>query len=111
MGIFLFNHHAQTEYEARPASFPMGTRGSIPGGKAAEGVKMATNLHLAPSSRMRGAMPPLPKMPSWHDAQLKHKDFTFFNTKSLDLLFNEKLRDLYTSSDMFHINEIKNNTK
>jgi len=29
------------------------------------GMKLATQLHLVPSIRMRGAMPPLHSMPSW----------------------------------------------
>jgi hypothetical protein len=41
-------------------------------------VKLTTHLHLVPSSRMRGAIPPLSNMPSWRGALLKHRDnFTF----------------------------------
>jgi len=37
------------------------------------GVKLTTNLHPMPRSRTRGAIPPLPNMPSWRGAQLKLK--------------------------------------
>jgi hypothetical protein len=36
---------------------------------------------------MSGAIPPLPSMPPWHGAQLKHRDnFTFTNAKCRKLL-------------------------
>jgi hypothetical protein len=35
-GNFSFRHHVQTGSGAYPASYPMGTRGSFPGDKAAE---------------------------------------------------------------------------
>jgi hypothetical protein len=34
-GNFLLHHRVQTSSGAHPASYPMGTRGSFPGGKAA----------------------------------------------------------------------------
>jgi hypothetical protein len=34
-GNFSFHHRVQNGSEAHPASYPMGTRGSFPGGKAA----------------------------------------------------------------------------
>jgi hypothetical protein len=34
-GNFSLHHHVQTGSEAHPASYPMGTRGSFSGGKAA----------------------------------------------------------------------------
>jgi hypothetical protein len=49
------------------------------GVKAGGGVKLTTHFHLVPRLRMRGAIPLLPNMPSWRDAQLKHRDiFTFY---------------------------------
>jgi hypothetical protein len=47
------------ELGAHPASYPMGTRGSFPGGKSGQGVKLTTHLHLV-SRWMNGAIPPLP---------------------------------------------------
>jgi hypothetical protein len=35
-GNFSLNHRVQNGSEANPASYPMGTRGSFSGGKAAE---------------------------------------------------------------------------
>jgi hypothetical protein len=34
-GNFSLHHHVQNDSGAHPASYPMGTRGSFPGGKAA----------------------------------------------------------------------------
>jgi hypothetical protein len=34
-GYFSLHHRVQNGYGAHPASYPMGTRGSFPGGKAA----------------------------------------------------------------------------
>jgi hypothetical protein len=53
----------QTDSVAHPASYPMGTRGSIPGGEA----------DLSPSSaevKNSGAIPPLYHTSSWRGAQL-----------------------------------------
>jgi len=33
-------------------------------------VKLTSYLDLVPRSRMRGAIPPIPNMPSWRDAWL-----------------------------------------
>jgi hypothetical protein len=38
-------------YVTQPASYPMGTGGSLPKGKVAGGVKLTTHLHLVPRSR------------------------------------------------------------
>jgi hypothetical protein len=35
LGIFVFHHRVQSNSEAHPASYPMGTRRSFPEGKAA----------------------------------------------------------------------------
>jgi hypothetical protein len=35
LGIFSLHHRIQKDSGAHPASYPMGTRGSFPGGKAA----------------------------------------------------------------------------
>jgi hypothetical protein len=45
------HHRVQNGSGAHPASYPMGNRGSYPGGKAARGVKLTTHLHLAPRSK------------------------------------------------------------
>jgi hypothetical protein len=41
-------------------------------------VKLTIHFYIAPRSRIRGAIPPLPNTPSWRGAYLKHRDnFTF----------------------------------
>jgi len=49
----------------------MGKRDLFLGGKAAMSyvMKLTIHLHLMLRSRMHGAIPPLPKMPSWHGTQ------------------------------------------
>jgi len=69
LGIFLFAH---------PASYPMGARGSSPGGKAVGGVELTTQLHLVPKSKNAWSYTSTPHTPSWCGAQLKYRDnFTF----------------------------------
>jgi hypothetical protein len=70
-GNFSLHHRVQNGSGARPASYPMGTRGSFPGGKATgvRGMKLTTHLHLVPRSSMRGVIPLLPNTPSWRGAQ------------------------------------------
>jgi hypothetical protein len=50
----------QTGSGACPASYPMGTGGSFPGGKVAGGMKLNIHLHIVLRLRMCGAIPPLP---------------------------------------------------
>jgi hypothetical protein len=50
-GKFSLHYRVQNGSGAHPASYPMGTRGSFPGGKAAGGVKLTTHLHLVPRSK------------------------------------------------------------
>jgi hypothetical protein len=59
-----------------------GYRGLFTRGKAAEDVKLTTQLHLAPQLRMLGAIPPLPNLFSWCGAWLNTAIclFTFTNT-------------------------------
>jgi hypothetical protein len=75
---FSFHRSVQTGSGADPASCPMGTVGSFPGVKR-QGREA---VHSPPSSaevKNGGAVPPLPRMPSWYSAKLnKHGDnFTF----------------------------------
>jgi hypothetical protein len=64
-GNFSLHHRVQTGSGAHPASYPVGTRGSFPRGRA------ALDLHLVNRSRMREALPPLLHTPSKRGAQLK----------------------------------------
>jgi hypothetical protein len=75
---------------AHPASYPMGTRGSFPGGKAA-GPEAD---HSLPSSAEVKEWVELylhsPNTPSWCDAQLKHGDnFTFISSVRLAFILCE----------------------
>jgi len=70
-GNFPLNHRVQTGSVAHPASYPVGTRGSFPGGKAAA-VWSCPLTRTVPRLRMRGATPPLPNMLSHCGACLKH---------------------------------------
>jgi len=58
--FILLRPRVQTDRRAQPASYPVGTRGSFPGGKRVHGVNVIPDLHLAPRLKMRGAIPPLP---------------------------------------------------
>jgi hypothetical protein len=58
-------------------------------------VKLTTHLHLVPTSRMRGAPPPLPNTPSWRDAQLKIARAT------LPLLYEKENIDHNLRIDLF----------
>jgi hypothetical protein len=59
-GNLSLHHRVQTCSGAHPTSYPLGTRGSFHGGKAAGGVKLTTYPYLMPRSRMHGAIPLLP---------------------------------------------------
>jgi hypothetical protein len=50
-GNFSLNHRVQNGSEPHRASYPMGSTGSFLGGKAIEGVKLTTRLHLVPRSK------------------------------------------------------------
>jgi hypothetical protein len=47
-GNFSLHYRVQNGSGAHPASYPMGTMDSFPGGKAARGLKLTTRLHLVP---------------------------------------------------------------
>jgi len=70
-GNFSLHHRVQNGSGAHPAPYPMGTRGSFPGNKAAG----AWSWSLTPSSaEVKNSTP------SWRGAQLKHKGkFTIYD--------------------------------
>jgi hypothetical protein len=74
---------------SQPASYPMGTRGSFPGAKAAGG--WSWHFHLVPRSRMRGVITPFPQRVFMAWCLDKHRDnFTFlypFTVYSLNGFF------------------------
>jgi hypothetical protein len=50
-GNFSLHRRVQNGSGAHPPSYPMGTRGSFPGGKAGWGLKLTIHLHLVPRSK------------------------------------------------------------
>jgi hypothetical protein len=80
-GNFSLHYRIQNGSGTHPASYPIGTRGSFPGGKAAGPWSWPLISISCRAQRMSGTIPPLPNRPSWRDNQLKHRDyftFTFF---------------------------------
>jgi hypothetical protein len=58
----------QTSCRAHPGSYRMGTVASFPGDKTTGDMKLTFHLQLAPSSRIRGSIHPLPHMSSMRSA-------------------------------------------
>jgi hypothetical protein len=58
-GNFFLHRHVQNGSGVHPASYPMGTGGLLLWRCSGRGVKLTTHLNLLPTSRMRGAIPPL----------------------------------------------------
>jgi hypothetical protein len=67
-GNFSLRHRVQTGSEAHPASYPMGTWGSFPGGKTAGAWRWPLTSIYCRGQRISGAIPPLLTMPSWRGA-------------------------------------------
>jgi hypothetical protein len=61
VGNFSLRHRVQNGSGAHPASYPMDTRGSFPGGKAAGAWSWPRTSICCRCQRMRGAIPPLPQ--------------------------------------------------
>jgi hypothetical protein len=60
-GNFSFHHGVQTDSGTHAASYPMGTRDSFSGGKAARSWSWPLISTYYRGQRMRGAIPPLPQ--------------------------------------------------
>jgi hypothetical protein len=78
---FSLNHCVQTGSGAHPASYPIGTRGSIPGGKEAGAWSLPLTSVWCRGQRMSGAIHPLPQYSfmAWCSVKnKKHRDFTPF---------------------------------
>jgi hypothetical protein len=58
-GNFSLHHRVQNGSGPHPASYPMGTRGSLPGGKAAGACSWPLTSIYCRGQRMSGAIPPL----------------------------------------------------
>jgi hypothetical protein len=79
-GNFSLHHRVQNGFGAHPASYPMGTRGSFPGGKAA-GTWSSTHLHLVPRSKKEWSYTFTPQI-RLHDVVLSLEKSTFTFTLS-----------------------------
>jgi hypothetical protein len=90
-GNFSLHHRVQNGSGAYPASYPMGIRGFFPGGWSGRCVKLTTQFHLMPRSRMRGAIPPLPQYVFMAWCFVKYRDSFTFTWKAL--LLREKSQD------------------
>jgi hypothetical protein len=91
-GNFSLDHHDQTGSGAHPASYQMGIRGSFPRGKAAQDVKLTTQLQLVRRSRMRGAIPPLPQDVFMAWCLVKHRDNFIFHSLKYRMTSTLQLR-------------------
>jgi hypothetical protein len=70
VGVRFFPLHVvQPGSGVNPASYPLGTWGSFPGGKAVEARSWA-HLQLVPRSRICWSIHPFPHTSSWRSAQL-----------------------------------------
>jgi hypothetical protein len=87
-GNFSLHHRFQDGSGAHQASYPMGTRGSFPGGKAAGVWSWPPTFIYCRGQRMRGAIPPVPQYAFIACCLVKRRDnFTFTLTEYLMFLF------------------------
>jgi hypothetical protein len=85
-GKFSLHHRVQNGSGAYPASYPMGTRGSFRGGKAAGTCSWRFTSNQCRGQRMSGAVSTLTNTPSWRGAQLKHRNNFIFIGHRVPLL-------------------------
>jgi hypothetical protein len=71
---FSLHHRVQKDSGSRPASYPVGTIGSFPEGKAVGTWSWPLTSFWCRSQRIRRTIPPPPNMPSWRCAHLKNGD-------------------------------------
>jgi hypothetical protein len=104
----LVYRYVRSVLSRHPFSYPMGTRGSFCGSKAAGAWSWPLTSIYCRGQIMSGAIPPLPNTPSWSGAQLKHRDFTFTFTSVFMVLCLVKHRYNFTllypgSHDYIHL--------
>jgi hypothetical protein len=78
--FFFFHHRVQTGSGAHPASYPNGTSGSLPGGKAAWGLKLTSHLHVVPRSKNEWSYISTPPIRLHGVALRGNLTFTFYFT-------------------------------
>jgi hypothetical protein len=77
-GSFSLRHRVQNGFGAHPASYPMGTGCTFPGGKSARAWSWPLISIWCRGRRMYSAIPPLPQYASIAWCSVKHRDnFTF----------------------------------
>jgi hypothetical protein len=91
-GNFSLHHRFQNGSGAQPASYPMGTRGYLPGSKAAEAWIWPLTSILCQGQRMRGVILPLPQhaFMAWWSVLKKHRRNSTFYLKWLHEQFLHK---------------------
>jgi hypothetical protein len=72
-GNFFLHHRVQNRSGAHPPSYPVGTRGSFPGGKAAEAWSWPLTSIYCRGQECVELYLHSGSMPSWRGVQLKHK--------------------------------------
>jgi hypothetical protein len=90
-GNFSLRHLVQTGSGAHPASYPMGTRGSFPGGKAVSAWSWPMTSIYCRGQRMRGAILPLPQYVPMAWCLVEHRDnFTFIFLEDGEQFLNRR---------------------
>jgi hypothetical protein len=82
-GNFSLHRRVQNGSEAHPASYPVGTRGSFPGGKAAGAWSWPLTSIWCRGQRMSGAIHPLPQYAFMAWCLVKHRDNFAFTLENL----------------------------
>jgi hypothetical protein len=99
-GNFSLHHRLQNVSGVHPASYPIDTAGSFPGGKAVGREADHSPLSSAEVKECVELCLHSPNTLSWRGAQLKHRDnnytFTFTPFRSFFFLFS-KMREMYNS--------------
>jgi hypothetical protein len=117
-GNFFFRHRVQTSSGAHPTSYPMGNRGSFPGGTAAGGVKLTTRLHPVPRSENAWSYTSTPQYVFMAWCLVKHRDnftFTFIRLHNVTWLSTRAMLLLssvpyLTQRSNHHISFLKNSS-
>jgi hypothetical protein len=90
-GNFSFHHRVQTGSGAHPASYPIGTRGSFPGGKAAGREADHSPASSAEVKEWVELYLPSPNTPLWRGAQHRY-NLTFY---LLNIFILDTVEQLY----------------
>jgi hypothetical protein len=77
-GHFSLHHRVQNGSGAQSASYPMGTRVSFPGDKAAGAWSWSLTSHLMPMSKNEKSYTSTPQYAFMAWCLVQHRDFTFF---------------------------------